>query len=173
MLVSVIIPAYNREKTIRRAVDSALAQTYPSIEIIVVDDGSRDHTAEILLEYGEKLRLIRQKNGGASSARNTGIRAAQGEIIAFLDSDDAWLPHKISRQVALLDRPELAHISCCICNTELIFTDGTIKKSFTEALLRPATIEGIWSNPLEVLLTRFLLFNQAAAVRRRDRKSVV
>jgi len=85
MLVSVIIPTYNRAKTIERAVNSVLNQTWNQIELIVVDDGSTDQTVEVLKRYGNKIRLIRQQNGGPGAARNTGIKAATGDVISFLD----------------------------------------------------------------------------------------
>jgi glycosyltransferase involved in cell wall biosynthesis len=165
VLVSVIIPTYNREKTIRRAVDSVLAQTWKNIEAIVVDDGSKDQTAEVLKVYGDKIRVIFQKNGGPSAARNTGIKAATGEIISFLDSDDSWMPQKIERQVSLLERTKPAGVVCCVCNALMHFSSGAIT-SFQAAELRPNLAEGVWSNPTEILLGRFLLFNQVAAIRR-------
>ncbi len=98
--VSAVIPAYNRREYICRAVDSALAQTLPVDEVIVVDDGSSDGTAEMLTEkYGSALRVIRQKNAGVAGARLRGIREAKGEWIAFLDSDDCWV---VDRNEALL-----------------------------------------------------------------------
>lgn len=95
MQISVIIPVYNRPNLIKRAVDSVLSQTEPPLEIIVVDDGSTDETAELLHAYGTQLKVIRQENQGVSAARNRGIEAARGDWIAFLDSDDAWLPEKL------------------------------------------------------------------------------
>jgi len=93
-LFSVIIPLYNKEPHIKRALDSVLAQTFSDFEIIVVDDGSADKSSEIVKSYAnEKITLIQQKNTGESGARNRGIREANGKIIAFLDADDAWLPH--------------------------------------------------------------------------------
>jgi glycosyltransferase involved in cell wall biosynthesis len=166
MLVSVIIPTYNREKTIERAVNSVLEQTWKELEVIVVDDGSTDRTDEILKAYGNKIRVIRQQNGGASTARNTGIRAATGEIISFLDSDDEWLPEKTERQVKLLQRTESSGVVCCICNARMLFASGTVT-SFQTACLHPDQPEGIWSNPGRILLDRFLLFNQVAAVWRK------
>ena len=166
MLVSVIIPTYNRSKTIERAVNSVLAQTWKELEIIVVDDGSTDRTDEILRAYGNKIRFIRQQNGGASAARNTGIRAATGEIISFLDSDDEWLPEKTERQVKLLQRTESSGVVCCICNARMLFSSGTVT-SFQTSRLFPQQSEGVWSNPGQVLLDRFLLFNQVAAVWRK------
>ncbi len=100
--VSVVIPAYNVEKYIGRAIDSVLAQTRRPDEIIVVDDGSTDNTAEVIRSYGSKVHCIRQENGGASVARNTGIEEAKSEWIAFLDADDEWLPDKLSMQIECL-----------------------------------------------------------------------
>ena len=106
--VSVIIPTYNRANLVCRAIDSALAQTHPDIEIIVVDDGSTDDTAERLAIYDQRIRVIRQPNAGVGAARNSGIALAGGEFIAFLDSDDDWLPWKLSAQIAAFQqRPEL------------------------------------------------------------------
>ena len=166
MLVSAIIPTYNRAGTIERAVNSVLAQTWKPIEVIVVDDGSKDQTVEVLAKYGDKIRVIRQANAGPSAARNAGIKAARGEIITFLDSDDAWLPEKTERQVKLLERTESAGVKCCICNTRMEFASGTTT-SFAAADLNPGMPEGIWTNPAAVLTTRFLLFNQVVAVRRK------
>jgi hypothetical protein len=101
--VSVVIPTYNRKATVRRAIDSVLAQTRRPAEIIVVDDGSVDGTAEMLAQaYGGSIRLIPQENGGASRARNTGVAAATGDLVAFLDSDDVWDPGKLEAQLAAL-----------------------------------------------------------------------
>lgn len=98
-LVSVIIPTYNRARAMCDAVDSVLAQTFTGFELIVVNDGSTDDTAEALASYGDCIHFINQPNRGVSAARNTGIVASRGELIAFLDSDDAWLPHKLQAQV--------------------------------------------------------------------------
>jgi glycosyltransferase involved in cell wall biosynthesis len=102
--VSVIIPVYNAESTIQRAIDSAVAQAFDSTEIIVVDDGSTDSTWQVLASYGAALKLVRQPNRGPAVARNTGERVCSGEYVAFLDADDAWLPHKLSKTVAALER---------------------------------------------------------------------
>lgn len=110
--VSVVIPAYNAAWCIGRAVESVLGQTFLDFELIVVNDGSSDATATVLTDYGPALRVIEQVNGGLSNARNTGLCAARGRYVAFLDADDWWLPPKLERQVALLDnRPELAFCS--------------------------------------------------------------
>ena len=111
-VVSVVIPAYNAAWCVRKAVDSVLAQDFRDFEAIVVDDGSTDDTAAVLTGYGDAIRVVRQANGGMSSARNAGIRAARGELIAFLDSDDWWLPTKLGRQVELMRaRPEVGFSS--------------------------------------------------------------
>ena len=115
--VSVVIPTYNRGWTIKRAVDSVLAQTFRNFELIVVDDGSGDDTADILAGYGTAIRVIRQPNAGVSAARNTGIRAAGGDFIAFLDSDDYWLPEKLQIQSAYFN----THPEAVICQTEEIW----------------------------------------------------
>jgi glycosyltransferase involved in cell wall biosynthesis len=98
-LVSAVIPAYNYGRFVTLAVDSALAQTYPNMEVIVVDDGSKDDTRERLAPYGDRIRYIYQENGGLSAARNTGIRHARGEWVALLDADDLWHPEKIETQL--------------------------------------------------------------------------
>ena len=113
-LVSVIVPTYNRGWVIGEAVDSVLAQQYSNYELIVVDDGSTDDTAAVLNAYGSRVRLLRQKNKGVSAARNAGIRSAAGSLIAFLDSDDLWLPSKLSQQVLFFEE----HPDALVCQTE-------------------------------------------------------
>ena len=106
-LVSVIIPAFNAAKYIRQTLDSVLAQTYQSLEVIVVDDGSEDGTDAIVEEFVEKdarVHLVRQCNAGVGAARNTAIRMAHGEYIAPLDADDIWFPEKLEKQVARMEQ---------------------------------------------------------------------
>lgn len=98
-LVSVVIPTYNRADLITKTIDSVLSQTFTDYEIIVVDDGSQDETQEILSKYKNDLRVIIQENQGEGEARNTGIRAAKGDYLAFLDSDDLWFPNKLADQM--------------------------------------------------------------------------
>lgn len=98
-MVSVIIPTYNRGWVLREAIDSVLAQDFKDFELIVVDDGSTDNTGEIIDSYDQDLIVLRQSNKGVSAARNRGIAAAAGRLVAFLDSDDLWLPRKLSSQV--------------------------------------------------------------------------
>lgn len=101
--VSVVIPVYNCREYVCEAIDSVLGQTYPIHEVIVVDDGSTDNLQQVLSPYLEKIIFKRQENKGAASARNAGVKISTGDWIAFLDSDDIWLPDKISRQMALAD----------------------------------------------------------------------
>lgn len=102
--VTVVIPAYNRAHCVAAAVESVFAQTFNDVEIIAVDDGSSDGTGKVLETFTPSIRVIRQDNGGVSSARNTGVRAARGKWIAFLDSDDQWHPDKLGRQIAALEK---------------------------------------------------------------------
>lgn len=111
-LVSVVIPAYNVGAHIAEAIDSVLVQDYPQMELIVVDDGSKDDTAEIVAARYPQVNLIRKTNGGAATARNVGITAAQGEFIAFLDADDIWLPGKLTAQIEHLGAHPEVGMNC-------------------------------------------------------------
>jgi glycosyltransferase involved in cell wall biosynthesis len=107
-LISCIVPVYNGERYLREALDSILAQTYRPLEVIVADDGSTDQTAALVTGYGDPVRYLFQPNQGPAAARNLGLRAAQGEFVAFLDADDVWHPEKCARQMARFQaRPEL------------------------------------------------------------------
>jgi len=107
-LISCITPVYNGERYLGEALNSIVAQSYRPIEIIVVDDGSTDGTQEVADRYGDQIRYVRQSHAGAPTARNLGLSVAQGEFIAFLDSDDLWHPEKLARQMARFRaRPEL------------------------------------------------------------------
>ena len=165
VLVSVIIPTFNRAYVVSRAIESALAQTYRNVEIIVVDDGSTDDTARVLASYGNRIRVVKQPNAGPSAARNAGIRESKGELVAFLDSDDIWLPTKVQRQVALLQSVSES-VPCCLCNGITRNTAGREWHVFDNALVFPSQDEGLWLNPAEVLATRFVLFCQVVAIRR-------
>lgn len=108
-LVSVIIPVYNCDRYLAEAIESVLSQTFKSFEIIVVDDGSTDASAEIATSYKE-VNYIRQSNQGIAVARNVGITNARGEFIAFIDADDVWIPNKLRRQVDyLINHPEIQY----------------------------------------------------------------
>jgi glycosyltransferase involved in cell wall biosynthesis len=107
-LVSVVIPAYNAAKLVGDTVDAVLAQTYPNVEVIVVDDGSKDDTAAALAPYGDRIRVIRKANGGLASARNAGTRTARGEYVAMVDADDLCTPDRVGLQLAFMqEHPEV------------------------------------------------------------------
>lgn len=112
--VSVIIPTYNRGWILREAIDSVLAQDYTDYELIVVDDGSTDNTREILGSYGRDIIVLRQPNQGVSAARNRGIAESCAQLVALLDSDDLWLPQKLTRQLAFFQ----SNPDAMICQTE-------------------------------------------------------
>ena len=117
MTISVVIPTYNRADLLVEALQSVLAQTRPADEIIVVDDGSTDHTLRRLAPFLSDITLVHQPRRGVSAARNRGIRMARGKWIAFLDSDDLWLPDKLNTQAQYLCR----HPRCLIVQTDEIW----------------------------------------------------
>jgi glycosyltransferase involved in cell wall biosynthesis len=96
--VSVIVPTYNSAHFLSAAIQSVLAQSYRDFELIVVDDGSRDHTPRVVASFGDRVRYLRQENAGVSVARNRGIAESSGRYVAFLDADDTWMPSKLQRQ---------------------------------------------------------------------------
>ncbi|WP_457554026.1 glycosyltransferase family 2 protein [Desulfobacula sp.] len=116
-LVSAILPTYNRAWTLENAIDSVLAQDYPNMELIVIDDGSDDNTPKLLEPYKNQITVLYQENKGVSAARNLGIKKSKGEFIALLDSDDAWDKKKISCQMEFF----FHHPDALICQTEEIW----------------------------------------------------
>ena len=111
--VSVIIPTFNRASTIKRAVDSVLSQSFGDFELIIVDDGSTDETEAVLSGFSNKIKILKTGNRGVSAARNLGAEEASGKFIAFLDSDDEWLPAKLEKQLKLMKNRSFR-----ICQTE-------------------------------------------------------
>lgn len=151
--VSVVIPTFNRDQLVTRAVDSVLAQTLPPDEVIVIDDGSRDDTRDVLAVYGRRIRYAFQENQGVAAARNHGLKLASGRYIAFLDSDDEWMPHKLERQIQHLEsHPEVAFVACLDVvddpqyNLEP-FRDA--RRQFRRFLIQP-----FFSNPSRYLVRR-------------------
>ncbi len=115
--VSAVITTYNRAAFVVQALESVFCQTWADREVIVVDDGSNDGTGELLESYSGKIRFVRQENRGPSAARNHGIELSRGEFVAFLDSDDLWLPEKCTRQVGFMrEHPDLP-----LCYTDEIW----------------------------------------------------
>ncbi len=149
-LVSVIIPTFNRAHCVGQAIDSALQQTHRDLEVIVVDDGSVDQTCQFMKrKYGEfrSIRYIYQENKGVAAARNTALRAAQGEFIAFLDSDDVWKPWKIELQLACMEK--LPHIGMVWSDMEAVGPDGAV----TSRRYLPKMYAAYRRFPLEKLFT--------------------
>jgi glycosyltransferase involved in cell wall biosynthesis len=161
--LSIVIPAYNVAEYILPAVSSALDQSFADLEVIVVDDGSTDNTPTLLAQLAgarqdQRLRIVRQANGGLSAARNTGIREARGEYIGFLDGDDLWRPDKAERHVAAMDDDPSIGISYSA--SEFIEEDGQP----TQRLLRPDTLKP----SLHEMIVRNHVGNGSTPVVRRD-----
>lgn len=124
-MVSVVIPVYNRERTIEKAMQSVLEQTYSDLELIIVDDGSTDKTREIVKNVTDpRVKYIYQDNMGACVARNHGIDEADGDYIAFQDSDDVWHKDKIEKQLQIFSTHENVDIVCC--QTQCLRLDGSV-----------------------------------------------
>jgi glycosyltransferase involved in cell wall biosynthesis len=141
--ISVIIPCYNAERWIWRAITSVLNQTVRPAEILVVDDGSTDSTAEAVRKYGPEVRYFYQQNSGPGAARNLGIRHAESEWIAFLDADDEWLPNKIESQLRILEKnPDL---KWCGCAREDVKNGNTTPHPLPESLKEKAMYPGGFS----------------------------
>ena len=148
--VSVIVPAYNAAATLQETLESVLAQTFTDFELLVVDDGSTDATAQIALSFEDpRVRLISLSHGGVARARNLAVEEARGTLVAFLDADDVWLPHKLQLQVALLDeRPD---VGLCVTRATRIDADSRptgempileASDDYTAALLLHSSIAG-------------------------------
>lgn len=173
-LVSVIIPAYNAEAYIAEAVDSVLEQDYPNKEVIVIDDGSIDDTVDVLVHYGERIRLLRQTNAGSAVARNKGMAAATGGYIAFLDGDDVWLPGKLTAQVAYMERHSDVDMTQGRWTEWRQATDGSFPHPGELAALAPAdpdnpppAVPELSGWVYHLLLTEFMVWTSVVMVRRR------
>jgi len=123
MQISLIIPSHNRSNYLQRALQSVYAQTFSAFEVIVVDDGSTDDTAEMLRSEFPQVTYIYQKNSGVSSARNTGIKHSSSEWLAFLDSDDTWLENKLEKQISALEQAT----DIKVCHTEEIWIRNGVR----------------------------------------------
>jgi len=133
--VSAIIPAYNAVRTVGGAIESCLSQTYPPIEILVIDDGSLDGTAEVAAGFGTCVRVERKPNGGPASARNHAARLACGDWLGFLDADDRWLPSKLEKQLTLASSDNVVVIQ-------------TLTGGSTQQIPPEVTFPGLWETNL-------------------------
>jgi glycosyltransferase involved in cell wall biosynthesis len=130
LFFSTIIPTYNRAAYLDAALPSALGQMIPGDELIVVDDGSDDDTRSVLHKYGERIKVIQGGHGGAGRARNLGIKEARNELVAFLDSDDTWLPGKLEVQRSFMERR--SDILFSFTNFEVEHRDGVVRKRYLD-----------------------------------------
>jgi glycosyltransferase involved in cell wall biosynthesis len=158
--VSVIIPSYNYARFLAETIDSVLAQTYPAIEVIVVDDESPDDTPRVMAQFGSKILGIRKQNAGVSAAINTGVERATGDYLAFLDADDVWLPKKLEMQMARFQsEPDLGLVHCA---TEEIDATGNVTG------LQLAGQEGWVADEMLLLRRPVILGGGSSAVTRRS-----
>jgi teichuronic acid biosynthesis glycosyltransferase TuaG len=156
-LVSVIMPAYNAGRYIAESIRSVLEQTYANWELVVVDDGSTDDTAALVRDFAaadERIRYFHQPNGRLGKARNTGLRFAAGELVAFLDSDDLWMPEKLALQVEALN----AHDADVVYSDGFIFSDDDVADDTTTFPILPGRQDG------ERLFDQLLLGNRIAVL---------
>jgi glycosyltransferase involved in cell wall biosynthesis len=155
----VILPCYNRAWCLQRAVGSVLYQTFSDWELIVVNDGSTDGSADLLAAYGERITVLHQENRGVSAARNTGIAHARGDLVAFLDSDDYWLPQKLETQVHFFENSAKA----AICQTEELWVRNGVRVNPGRRHAKPSgmifepSLELCLISPSAVMLRRSLL----------------
>ncbi|MFA5242690.1 MAG: glycosyltransferase [Sulfuricella sp.] len=158
MRVSVVIPAYNSARFLRETIESVRQQTAPVHEIIVVDDGSTDETEQVIHSLGEGLVYIRQANAGVSAARNRGIAQATGEIIAFLDADDLWLPQKVENQVRVfLGNPDVALVATD--RTDIDAQGGLLLDSLFKKQGLYEFFSELRGNPVPLALSRLVQVN--------------
>ena len=152
-LVSVAIPSYNAAGTLAETLDSVLGQTYPNVEVIVVDDGSTDNTQGVLARYAERVHVVRKSNGGLASARNAGFVAAQGKYIALLDADDLCMPERIAVQVAYMERsPDIV-----LCSSDFtafngggVISDSYIANYYSRIAETTGGVAGIYPHQREL-----------------------
>lgn len=162
MQVSVIIPTYNSAQYLDAAVKSVLEQTFTDYEILIIDDGSTDKTEEVIKQFGDSVRYIRQKNQGVSVARNLGIKESVGKYVAFLDADDVWLPAKLEKQILALEK---AHDSK-VCYTEYISVSDDMKPTELKRLrtngsvLNDLLLRGNVVGPPSALMCERVLFEK-------------
>jgi glycosyltransferase involved in cell wall biosynthesis len=163
MNISVVIPCFNRERRIAAAIESALAQTAPPSEVIVIDDGSTDRSAAVAASMGPPVRVIRSENRGPGAARNAGIEAARGDWIAFLDSDDEWHPQKLE-----LQRRAIAHFD----GVDLVFCDTRSVAADRVAMPSRFALGGVYGSETE-RWEEFLTFDRSLFATMLERSRVI
>ena len=126
-LVSVVIPSYNRAQYIAETIESVLAQTYNNIEVVVIDDGSKDNTREVVEPYSPRVRYVWQENSERGASRNHGLRLSKGEFLAFLDSDDLWLPNKLEEELRIFG--EMPNVGVVYSDADLVDSEGRFLKT--------------------------------------------
>jgi len=167
--ISVVIPVYNAAEFIGEALDSVFAQTCLPLEVIVVDDGSEDHTPDVVASYADKVTYIRKERGGPGSARNVGIRAASGQWIAFLDGDDIWLPTLLER---LARAASQTHANLVFCDSQHLINGNASNTSRLESYglkkrLRTLAPYGVMLDPFRLFLEeRCYIFTPGVMIER-------
>jgi glycosyltransferase involved in cell wall biosynthesis len=159
------MPVYNGERYLKEALDSVFAQTFQDFEIICVDDGSKDNSAEILRYYGSQVRVLRQENHGQGAARNAGVHLATGVYLAFLDQDDRWYPSKLEQQVAALERnPDTVLV---YCNSDRMDREGNLLQVGATLAERTASRSSLLGRLIgeELILPSALLVRREAFMR--------
>jgi len=165
MKVSVVVPLFNKRETVKRSLASIAAQTFGDFEVVVVDDGSTDGGDAIASGFPDpRFRVIRQANAGPGSARNRGVAESRGELVAFLDADDEWLPQYLETGVELLaGEPSRAAVACAWCDEPGGQTAPWLHRKLLPGLFR-ATAE----TPPELLLYTLILFSPCSTIARRE-----
>ncbi|HKO30926.1 MAG TPA: glycosyltransferase family A protein [Nitrospiraceae bacterium] len=158
--VSVVMPVYNGERFLRESLGSVFAQTLQDFEVVCVDDGSRDNSADVLKQYGRRIRVLRQGNAGQSAARNAGVAMASGQYIAFLDQDDIWYPSKLARQVEVLEAdPAVVVVHC---NFDRIDASGHMLQQQAGLIERASAL----ASSMGQLIGEALIFPSAMMIRK-------
>ena len=158
--VSIVIPVYNGERFLREALDSVFAQTFQDFEVICVDDGSTDGSLAIIRKYGEMIAVLRQRNAGGSAARNAGVAQAAAPYVAFLDQDDRWYPHKLERQVSVMEME--SDVVLVLCNSDRMDAEGRMLQLGATLAERATLLD----SPLGRLMEEDQLLSSAILVRR-------
>lgn len=161
-MVSVIIPTYNRGQYVAETIEGVLGQTYRDTEIIVVDDGSEDNTAEVVKRFGERVRYVRQQNSERAVSRNNGLRLSRGEFVTFPDADDCWLPEALSEMLDMMRRVPaagLVAVGCAIVNS-----DRRVMGTFHPG----GNVDGVVTNAFHQLLHSNIIGSPSAVLLRRS-----